>query len=421
MKIAIIGGGSSYTPEVLDGFARQWQRLGLDEVVLYDIDQERVKTVADFGRRMAKAQGAKIKIKVGKALHSTVKGADFVLTQIRVGGQQARHKDIKLGLKHGLIGQETTGVGGFAKALRTIPEMLKICRAVEKHAPDSWMINFTNPSGIITEMILNHTDVKVIGLCNVPIDMQMEVAKYLGVDVKDVRFDYVGLNHLAWVRKVWVKGEDISDSVFDFLASSEGPKNIPDVDYDPWLIATLRMIPLYYCRYYYYPQRMLAELQKKKKTRAQEVMAVERELFKYYRNQKNVTKPAALEKRGGAYYSKIAVDLIDSIANDTRDEHIVNLRNDKAITDLRPNNAVEVPAIVGKKGAKPIHSSGLEPQIRGIVCAVKAYEELTVEAAMESSYAAALHALINNPIGPTADNVKPLLDELLRINKLDYK
>ena len=421
MKIAIIGGGSTYTPEAIEGLLIKAKDLGLTQITLMDIDPERLQVVGDFVKRMAKHAQSDVQIETTDNQRDAVTGASFVLTQFRVGKMPARHQDILLGLRHNLIGQETTGIGGMAKALRTIPVIEKLCADIKELSPDAWIINFTNPSGLITEYILNHTDCKCIGLCNVPLEMKMNVAKHLKVPDQAVKMDFVGLNHLGWVRKVEVNGEDITDTLIAFLASEEGPKNIPDIPYKPELIESLKAVPLWYNQYYYYPETMYNKIKDKKKTRAEEVMEVENELLAKYKDPAVVTKPEELEKRGGAYYSKIAVDIINSIVNDTGEEHIINVKNQGAIPDLPDHSVVETVAVVGKDGGRPVPTTPLEPSIRALIQQAKAYEELTIEAAMNKSWAAAYRAILTNPLGPGGENAKEVLDDLLKTNKLEYK
>lgn len=421
MKIAIIGGGSTYTPELMDGLIDRWRTLNIDEVTLSDIDPERQKIVAEFCRRMAKHKGTEFKIVDTTSIEDAVKDASFVLTQIRVGGQAARHKDITLGLKYDLIGQETVGVGGFAKALRTIPEILKICHAVEKFSPNAYLINFTNPSGIITETIINHSNVKCIGLCNVPIDLQIMIARFVGVEPDDVELDYFGLNHLGWIRRVFARGQDITSELFELLLKGDLPKNIPDFDYDLWLMEALGMFPNFYLRYYYYPKRIAEELKKKPKTRAEEVMEIEEKLLKIYSDQTKHEKPVELSERGGAFYSLIAVLVLESIYKDLGKTLIVNATNNGAIPDLPDNCSVEVPSRIDATGARTLYCGPMPEKVKGLVCAVKSYERLTIQAGVYNDYDAALCALMTNPIGPTAEIAKTLLDELLTINGLEHK
>ncbi|MCC6156876.1 MAG: 6-phospho-beta-glucosidase [Deltaproteobacteria bacterium] len=422
MKIGIIGGGSTYTPELIEGLIGRAGAIGLAEVVLMDNDPERLAIVGEFAKRMVTHAAAPFRVVLTAKRAEALDGASFVLTQFRVGHQQARHQDELLGLRHSLIGQETTGIGGMAKALRTLPVIFDICDEMDRLAPGAWLLNFTNPSGLVTEGILNHTPVKrAIGLCNVPIDMKMTVAKFFGVDESEIDMEFVGLNHLGWIRRVAIKGEDITARVLEFLASDQGPANIPDVDYKPELIRALGAVPLYYNRYYYNTERVLAQLQAKPKTRAEEVIDIENKLLAKYADPKQVTKPPELDERGGAYYSKIAVQLIEAIANDTGDEMVVNTQNRGAIPDLPATSVVEITARIGKDGATPRHVAPLEPSVRALIQRAKAYEELTVEAAKTRSYDAALRAIFTNPLGPTADRAKPVLDDLLATNALDYR
>ena len=421
MKITIIGGGSTYTPELIDGLCTREKDLALEEVVLFDIDPDRLGVLSDFSGRMVNHAGARFRVIPSMDRRSAIEGADFILSQIRVGGQQARHRDIELGTRHGLIGQETTGVGGFAKALRTIPAVLEICRDIERYAPEAWLINFTNPSGLITETILNHTSVRALGLCNIPIEMKMDAARELGVAPESVRLDYFGLNHLAWVRRIFVDGEDITDRVFTLLASGKVPANIPDLDYEPEFMEALRLLPLYYNRFYYYPRRMYETIRDKPKSRAQEVMEIEDQLLAVYREGKENTKPKMLEERGGAYYSKVAVDLVDAIVNDRKDERVVNLHNRGALEGLPDDAVVEIPAIVGRDGAEPLPVGAVDTHALGLIQVVKAYERLAIQAGVHRDYRAAFRALLTHPLGPEADKVGALLDELLEINGLEFE
>ncbi|HPM77321.1 MAG TPA: 6-phospho-beta-glucosidase [bacterium] len=420
MKIAIIGGGSTYTPEVIDGFLQVGGELCLTELVLMDIDDHRLAVVGDFAKRMAAHAGGAFRVTTTMDRRAAIDGASFVLSQFRVGGQQARHQDILLGLRHDLIGQETTGIGGMAKALRTLPATMDICRDVCELAPDAWIINFTNPSGLITEAILNHTDCKCIGLCNVPLEMKMVIARFLDVTDREVELDSVGLNHLGWVRKIVVKGEDVTPRLLAFLASDSGPANIPDMDFAPELIRALNAVPLYYNRFYYNTERVLADLKAKPKTRAQEVMEIEEKLLRKYRDPRQVTKPAELDQRGGAFYSKIAVELIDAIVNDRGIQHVVNVKNAGAIPNLPVDNVVEIACSIDKNGATPLPTASLEPSMFALVARAKAYEQLTIRAALDQSYDQALKAIFTNPLGPTADRAKQVLDDLLQVNQLRY-
>jgi 6-phospho-beta-glucosidase len=342
MKIAVIGGGSTYTPELVEGLIERASRLGLTELALMDIDAERLDVVGRFAQRMVAHAGAGFRVTLTADRRAALDGASFVNTQFRVGGQAARHQDELLGLRHGLIGQETTGIGGMAKALRTVPVVQSICGDMVRYCPAAWLVNFTNPSGLITEAILNSFGwERAIGLCNVPIEMKMVIARLMNVADDEVDLDVVGLNHLGWIRRIVVQGQDITARLLGMLAESDGPKNIPDIDYAPEVIRALGAVPLYYNRYYYNTERVLAHLQAKPLTRAQEVMAIEAKLLAKYRDPRQTTKPNELSQRGGAFYSRIAVDVIDAIVNDLRLPHAVNVRNRGAIPNLPEDCVVE--------------------------------------------------------------------------------
>ncbi|NLH47539.1 MAG: 6-phospho-beta-glucosidase [Myxococcales bacterium] len=422
MKIAVIGGGSTYTPELVDGFIARAKKLGLTELALMDIDEERLSVVGTFAQRMVEHAGRPFRVSLTTDRRAALDGAAFVSTQFRVGKQPARYQDELLGLRHGLIGQETTGIGGMAKALRTLPVIFSICEDMDRYCPNAWLINFTNPSGLVTEAILNFAGrEKAVGLCNVPIDMKMTVAKHLRVPDEAVDMDVIGLNHLGWVRRVTVNGEDVTARLLHYLASEEGPKNIPDVDFKPELIEALQAVPLYYNRYYYNTERVLALLQAKPKTRAQEVMAVEETLLAKYRDPDLFTKPEELNLRGGAYYSKIAIDVIDALVNDLGIVHAVNVRNQGAIPGLPDRFVVETNCTIGRDGARPRSAGEPDESMLALLFQAKMYEILTIKAALHRSYAYALKAIFTNPLGPTADRAKPILDDMIAVNRLDLK
>ncbi len=413
MKVAVIGGGSTYTPELIEGLIVHRDDLGLSEVALMDIEPERLGIVGDFCRRMVDHAGAGFRVEATTERGAALDGAGFVLTQIRVGGQAGRHQDIQLGLRHGLVGQETTGVGGFAKALRTVPVILDICKDMEALCPRAWLINFTNPSGLVTEAILKHGRQRAIGLCNNPINLKIDVANYLDVKPAQVELDYIGLNHLSWVRKILVDGKDVLPRVLEAVTGAGRPANIPEeLDYPAGFIRSLGMIPSSYLRYYYLTRQMVAELQKKKKSRAEEVMAVEEELLKVYRNPAAWEKPEALSKRGGANYSRAAFELIRAIHLDLGETHVVNVQNRGTIDCLPEECAVEVACRVDVKGADPLPLAPPGPEIRGLMQHVKAYEELAVQAAVTRSRRAAVMALCAHPLVADVELAETLVREI---------
>ncbi len=428
LKIAIIGGGSSYTPEIIEGFIKRSEELPVEEIHLVDIEsgENKLNIVGNLARRMIDKVGASIKIVLTFDRKTALKDADFVVTQFRVGGLQTRAMDERFPLKYGVLGQETTGPGGFAKALRTIPVILEICKDIEELCPEAWLINFTNPSGIITETVLKHTKTKCIGLCNVPIHMTINIAKILEVEPKDIFIDFVGLNHLLWGKKVWYKEQDVTSKIIEgFLdGKSLTMKNIVDLKWDGEFLRALNMIPCPYHRYYYMTDTLVKEeillVDSGKGTRAEQVQEVERVLFKKYSDPSLDVKPKELEKRGGAYYSEAAVSLISAIYNNKREVHVVNTRNNGAIDQVPEDSVIEVNCLIDSRGATPLsYKERLPVEISGLIQQVKSYEILAVEAAVKGDINKALMALVANPLIPSVDTAKSLLKDLLEINK-DY-
>jgi 6-phospho-beta-glucosidase len=418
MKLAVIGGGSTYTPELIDGIIKRNSRLPITNIYLLDINNDRLEIVAKFAQRMVKAAGKEIEITFGTDLEVALKGADFVVSQFRVGTQKARHKDELLGRKYGLIGQETVGVGGFAKALRTIPVAMNLALKVREIAPQATFLNFTNPAGLITQCLTsNFPDLKIIGLCNVPWNTRIEVASALNTESNKVDFDYVGLNHLSWVRGVSVDGVDVSASAIKAFRGLTIDKAKPG-DSPAWTqssIDLLDAIPNYYLLYYYETNNWI-EYQKNHDTRASEVIKIENELIEKFKDTNLVVKPEELMKRGGAYYSDSAAELMADIYNDTGTTHIVNTRNNGAIPGIHEDAVVEISATITKAGAKARPTTPLRPDIDALVRSVKDFELLTIDAALNGSEESALRALISNPLGPDLRDARELWTDLKKDN-----
>ncbi|WP_434639908.1 6-phospho-beta-glucosidase [Thermoanaerobacterium thermosaccharolyticum] len=423
LKIATIGGGSSYTPELVEGFIKRYDKLPVKDLYLVDIEEgkEKLDIVGNLAKRMVEKAGVDINIHLTLDRREAIKDADFVTTQFRVGLLDARIRDEKIPLRYDVIGQETTGPGGFAKAQRTIPVILDICKDIEELSPNAWLINFTNPSGIITETVLKYTKVKVIGLCNVPIGMVYGVAEMLDVDVKRVSIDFAGLNHLVWGTHVYLDGEDITERLIDSFAGgkSMSMKNVPDLPWEVEFIKSLGMYPCPYHRYYYLTDKMLEEEKKEAATvgtRGEQVKKLEKELFELYKDPILNIKPPQLEKRGGAHYSDAACSLINSIYNNKKDMHVVNVKNNGTIADLPDDVVIETNAIVDRNGAHPINIGHVPTKIRGLMQSVKAYEELTIEAGVTGNYYTALQALTVHPLVPSSTVAKKILDDIIREN-----
>jgi 6-phospho-beta-glucosidase len=420
LKIAVIGGGSTYTPELVDGLLRRRDTLPTDELWLMDTAPDRLEAVGGFAHRMAQAADVSFTVHLTTDRLAAVEGAAFVVTQIRVGGMQARREDERLGIRHGLVGQETTGVGGMAKALRTIPVMLDIARDVARLAPDAFLINFANPSGLITEALLRHSEARTIGLCNIPWNARNQIAEWLAVPVEDVEMDYVGLNHLSWIRGVHVRGRDMTEQMLSAYIDSLEREKGHGVALD--LARALHAWLNYYLCYYYHTAQVIAEQRAAARTRAEEVIEVEQELIGLYSDPSLSRKPEALEKRGGAYYSEAAAVLMADLFNDAGTVHVVNVRNggegnQDAIPNLPGDVVVEISCHVTRSGAAPILTAPMAPAMWGLTCTVKAYELLTVEAAVHGDRDAARLALLTHPLGPDGDRVDAVLEDLLETNR----
>jgi 6-phospho-beta-glucosidase len=423
LKVAVIGGGSTYTPELVNGFLTRVDQFPLDELWLMDIDQERLKTVGGFAQRMAEAKGSPFKVFLTTSQREAVTGASYVTTQLRVGQMEARRRDEYLGLRHGLIGQETTGVGGMAKALRTIPVILKIASDMrELAAQDALLVNFTNPAGLVTQALSKYAaDVPAVGVCNVPITTKMHIIEGLEkatgkrIDPARTELNTLGLNHLSWHRGFTVEGEDVWPQVIheyiDELKKEEDP------EWDPRTIEVLRMMPNYYLQYFYYTDKKLKAQEKWPPSRAEEVMEVEKDLLREYADPDLREPPADLMKRGGAYYSTVATQLLNAHYNDLGEIHVVNTRNNGAVREWPADWVLEIPSTVKKSGITPIPTEPLPTSCFGLIAAVKAYELLTVEAAVHGDREAAYQALLVNPIGPKADQVQAVLDDMLETHR----
>lgn len=414
MKAAVIGAGSSYTPELIEGFINHRDSLNFTEFYLMDIDSEKLSVVGGLAERMLRASGFDGKIVLTEDLDEALTGADYVFGQIRVGKMEARIRDEKIPLKYGLLGQETTGAGGFMNALRTVPVLVDIAKRMEKLAPDAWLINFSNPSGIVADALLNYTNVKTIGLCNCPINMLKDIEGNLGT--ADFDYDYVGLNHLSFITSVRQNGEEVIDKVRESGISKM--QNIPEFSYEPALNAAVPYIPTSYMSYFYLRQEQVDKCLKAEKTRGEICTELEETLMEQYKSPELYVKPKELEKRGGALYSTAAISAVDAIENDKREYHVVNVKNNGTLPYLADDDVVEVKCILGKDGATPVEITNQgNGYVTGIIKAVKAYEKLAVKAAMEGSREDALAALMVHPLIGDFHKAKAVLDDMLEANK----
>lgn len=424
LKVVTIGGGSSYTPELVEGFIKRYNELPVKELWLVDIEEgkEKLEIVSNLARRMVKKAGVDMKIYSTLNRREALKDADFVTTQMRVGLLPARIKDERIPLSHGEIGQETNGAGGMFKGLRTIPVILDIIKDIEELCPNAWVINFTNPAGMITEAVLRHTNFKkFVGLCNVPIGMQRSIAKTFDVDFNEVHMTFAGLNHMVYGLDVEVKGKKMSiPEVVEATSGAQVVKNLLTTTFSPEFIASLNAIPCPYHRYYYKTAEMTKhELEQFAlgKTRGEVVKALEDELFELYKDPNLDIKPPQLEQRGGAYYSDAACNLINSIYNDKRDIQVVNTINKGAIADIDYDSAVEVSSLITKNGPIPLRIGHMPLGTRGLINQIKSFERLVAESAVSGDYNKLVQALTINPLNTSDAKAKVLIDELLVAHK----
>lgn len=395
--LTVIGAGSTYTPELIDGIIRCQETLSFREIRLMDIDERKLSIVGGLCCRMMKAAGLKCEMIMTQDLDTSLKNADFVITQIRVGRLPARILDETIPLKYDLIGQETTGIGGFFKALRTIPEMLKIAKRMEELCPDAFLINFTNPSGIITQAISDNSSIRVIGLCNIPINMVADISANMGLE--NVNVQYIGLNHLSWITKLESDGKDYLSEAIEKGINAVPMKNINASGFSRECLKMTGGIPCCYLEYFYNRTQKLAEQKAAKKCRGEVCMEIEEELLRIYADNDLHVKPKQLGERGGSKYSLAAVSLIDAIANDKKEMHIVGVKNGQTLPFLQADDVIEVACIVGADGVKPILVKDFQNEhIIEMMRTIKAYERHTVKAAVSGSEEEAMHALVIHPL-----------------------
>ncbi|MGX1565473.1 6-phospho-beta-glucosidase [Streptomyces sp. NPDC055506] len=415
MKLTVVGGGSTYTPELVDGFARLRDTLPIEELVLMDPAEDRLALVGGLSRRIFARQDHPGRIATTTDLDRAVDGAAAVLLQLRVGGQAAREQDETWPLDCGCVGQETTGAGGLAKALRTVPVVLHIADRVRRTNPDAWIIDFTNPVGIVTRALLEAGH-KAVGLCNVAIGLQRKFAALLDVDPPEVHLDHVGLNHLTWETGVRLGGPEAED-VLPRLLTDHGESIATDLRLPPTLLNDLGVIPSYYLRYYYAHDEVVREL-RTKPSRAAEVAAMEKELLTMYADPALDEKPELLAKRGGAYYSEAAVDLAAALLGGGGTPYqVVNTYNRGTLPFLPDDAVIEVQAAVGAKGASPLPVAPVDPLYAGLMANVTAYEHLALEAALHGGRTRVFQALLSHPLIAQYEYAETLTDRLIAHNR----
>ncbi|MET7679961.1 6-phospho-beta-glucosidase [Streptomyces sp. NPDC005423] len=415
MKLTVVGGGSTYTPELIDGFARLRDTLPVEELVLVDPAADRLELVGGLARRIFARQGHDGRIVTTSDLDAGVEGADAVLLQLRVGGQAARQQDETWPLECGCVGQETTGAGGLAKALRTVPVVLDIAERVRRSSPDAWIIDFTNPVGIVTRALLQAGH-KAVGLCNVAIGFQRKFAGMLGVAPADIHLDHVGLNHLTWETSVRLGGPE-GENVLPRLLAAHGDSIADDLRLPRRLLDRLGVVPSYYLRYFYAHDEVVREL-RTKPSRAAQVAEMERELLTMYADPALAEKPALLAQRGGAYYSEAAVDLAASLLGGGGSPYqVVNTHNRGTLPFLPADAVIEVQAAVGPKGATPLPVPEVDPLYAGLMASVTAYEDLALETALHGGRDRLFRTLLSHPLIGQYEYAEALTDQLIAHNR----
>ncbi|ARF78326.1 6-phospho-beta-glucosidase [Kitasatospora aureofaciens] len=420
LKLAVVGGGSTYTPELIDGFARLRDTLPIGELVLIDPAAERLELIGGLARRIFAKQGHPAAVSVTTDLTAGVADADAVLLQLRVGGQAARNQDETWPLECGCVGQETTGAGGLAKALRTVPVVLGIAEQVRRTNPDAWIVDFTNPVGIVTRA-LQSAGHKAVGLCNVAIGFQRKFAAHLGVDPELVRLDHVGLNHLTWERGVTLldaPGATSGREVLPTLLADFGKEIADDLHLPQAFVQRLGVVPSYYLRYFYQHDAVVEELLAQG-SRAAQVAEIERQLLELYADPALDTKPELLGKRGGAFYSEAAVQLISALLGTAggASVQVVNTRNDGVLPFLPDDAVIEVPAEVDADGVRPLPQRPVEPLFAGLISAVTSYEHLALDAALHGGRDRVFDALLAHPLVGRIELADQLTDRLLAHNR----
>ena len=410
MKVAIVGGGSSYTPELIEGIIKHHDSLPVTEVSLTDINSQRLDILYGLSQRMIAHSGLDFRVTATTDLTASLQDATFVNCLIRVGGMAARINDEHVPLKYGIIGQETTGPGGMMKALRTIPVILELAKTIDKVCPSAWLINYTNPSGIIAEALGNYSNIQWVGLCSGPNVWTAQIIAALGVEPQRANVDWLGLNHLGFAVRVWVDGKDVTSLAIDAIAK--------DWPVDIGCMKAIGCIPAPYLKYYFHRDLLVKEMtQPGYRTRGEQVLQIETDLLCQYKNLALTEKPALLKQRGGGGYSDAAIAAMHAIYHNTGRRQILQSINKGAIDGLPDNVSVEVPCLLDQKGPHPLCVGEIPLPIRGLIQSVKSYESLVVKAAVEGSKEIALQALMAHPLVPGWEVARPLLDDLLATNQ----
>lgn len=411
MKLTFLGGGSSCLPEIIDGLIKRSNKIPVDDLFLMDVDEERLDILGGLTKRMLKKAGLETEVSLTTDGKEAIEGSDFIISLVRVGFMQGRILDEKISIRHGVIGQETTGAGGLSNALRTVPVMVEYAKTVERWAPDAFFLNFTNPSGIVVEAMTKYSKAKVIGICNSNFYGVVQIAEILNVDRTKLYYDFVGLNHLNWIRHIFLNGEDLLPNFLNSLTELFSGFNAE-------LLKNIKMVPSGYLRYYFYPDRMFEKMKHAKETRGEVVDRLVKRSLEAFKDPSVNERPKILDERMGTLgMAELSLSVLQAILHDENTPHLVHVPNKGALKDLKDDQVIEVNAVVNREGAHLKDVGSLPPEIRGLVQCIKAYEELAIEAAMKGSRDIALKALLLHPLVPSYDVAKPLLDDLLEAHR----
>jgi len=423
LKLGIIGGASSYTPRVVKGLIERQGEIPVSRITLMDPNRERLEVIASLVRLFYREAEIEVEVETTSEAERAIDGADFLISQVRIGGLAARTRDERTPLDFDMVGNETVGAGGFTSALRILPYAVELAAMVERLSPRTVIINFTNPSGIVTEAVLKHTAARIVGLCNIPTDLRIGFSEYLKVVPERVTLDYFGLNHLAWVRGVYLDGEDVLPGL---IAESTGPDKglyghgLVDRLIPPALLRTWGMVPNWYVRFYCFPDVILAEQKRAATVRGEQDVEIEARLMEMYAaGEFGSEAQQLLDRKGGTHYAEAALDVMESMVLDKGARLVLDVKNEGTLPELPPDVCVEVPAIVRRSRIEPLSIGPMPLAVRGLVQAIKAYEELTIEAALEGDRGLALEALMANPLVGSYNKAKGYLERVLEADR-DY-
>ena len=418
MKITVIGGGSTYTPELINGFLQTIDQLPVNEIWLMDNDPQRLAIVGGFVERLVRESKQPLKIVLSDNLHDSITESDFVITQLRVGQMPARREDEYLGKRHRLIGQETTGIGGMSKALRTIPVILEICEQIKRAAPDAFLLNFSNPSGLVMEAITRYASkVKAVGVCNSAYTTKMKILRELSSSRReeftpgDGELLTLGLNHLTWHFGFKLRGEDVWEEVFRSYLKQL--RSLDEPPFNPDFIEKQKVIPNDYLEYYFQVDRKLKLQDSWPPSRAETVMEIEKEVLALFSDPKQTQVPESLLQRGGSYYSSVAIGIMNAIWNDLGETHVANVSHQGQVRGWEQEWVLEMPCKVDRNGVQPLETPPLPLYNYAILEQVKQYELLTVEAAVHGDRDAAFRALVTHPLGPVEEQAGVVLEDML--------